>query len=90
MKHFREVTDIQFHIDSLKTKYCTPFIEAFSLQLSGCPVLNKDNACPYLKKGGGCTVKAKALAAGCPFFKKETGCPYFFKQDGCPLKSGVS
>jgi hypothetical protein len=51
--------------------------------------LNKDNACPYLKKGGGCTIKAKAVAAGCPFFKKESGCPFFFKQDGCPLKSGV-
>jgi hypothetical protein len=60
------------------------------MQLSGCPVLSKSTACPYLKKGGGCTVKAKAVAAGCPFFKKETGCPAFFKADGCPLKTMVS
>jgi hypothetical protein len=42
-----------------------------------------------LKKGSGCTVKAKAVGAGCPFFKKETGCPAFFKGDGCPLKTMV-
>ncbi len=49
-------------------------------------MLTKSTACPYLKKGKGCTVKAKAVAAGCPFFIKETSCPYFFKGDGCPLK----
>jgi hypothetical protein len=55
---------------------------------AGCPVLDSKNSCPYLKKGGGCTLK-EALAAGCPFFKKDTGCPAFFKAIGCPLKQTV-
>jgi len=56
----------------------------------GCPILLKDSACPYLKKGGGCTLKDKALAAGCPFFKEETGCPLAFRSGACPLKEKVS
>jgi hypothetical protein len=76
------LTNVLLH--SLQGTGC-PFKKGF-----GCSLLTKDTTCPYLKKGDGCTLKAKALAAGCPFFKKDLGCPFFFKGDGCPLKKSVN
>jgi hypothetical protein len=69
---------------------------AFSRQTAGCPfkkgcpLLSADSACPYLKKGGGCTLKGKAEAARCPFFKQDTGCPFYFRSGACPLKEKAS
>ena len=54
-----------------------------------CPFTKKDSKCPFLKRGKGCTIGAKAIAAGCPLFAKDINCSFLKKNPGCPFLSKV-